>query len=149
MELEEFERLVEEGYGQLPQWVRDKISNVAILIEDEPSEEVRKIEGLGENETLLGYYQGIPLTERGELYGVGITMPDTITLYRLPILEAALEKILPTLDEENVRDRNPAMREAVKKEVADTIWHEFAHHFGMDELEVRSREDIREKGNLL
>lgn len=149
MELEEFERLVEEGYEQLPQWVRDKISNVAVLIEDEPSEEVRKIEGLGENETLLGYYHGIPLTARGEHYGIGITMPDTITLYRLPILEAALESLSTLKDEENVRDRNSNMREAVKKEVADTIWHEFAHHFGMDEHEVRSREDVREKGNLL
>src|SRR5690606_13387172 len=89
MEEAEFEGLIEEGYEQLPEWVREKIKNVAVLVEDEPSEEVREREGLGEDETLLGYYQGIPLSERGEHYGVGGTMPDTITLYRLPILQAA------------------------------------------------------------
>ena len=61
------------------------------MVEDEPSEEVRKLEGLGDDETLLGYYQGIPLAARGDHYGVGVTMPDTITIYKLPILEAAKE----------------------------------------------------------
>ena len=120
----EFEKLVAEGYELLPDWVRDKITNVALLVEDEPSTEVREREQLDPDETLLGYYQGIPLSARGEGYGIGITMPDTITLYRLPILQAAEE------DAVDVRDV-----------VADTIWHEFAHHFGMDEHEVRERED--------
>ena len=124
---EEFEKLIEEGYEQLPEWVREKIKNVAVLVEDEPSEEVRKIEQLGEEETLLGYYQGIPLTERGENYGVGVTMPDTITIYKLPILQAAEEDSMP-----------------VAQVIAETIWHEFAHHFGMDEHEVQHRERIRD-----
>ena len=119
----EFEKLVAEGFERLPQWVREKISNVALLVEDEPSEEVRKQEGLEEGETLLGYYHGIPLSARGEQYGVGPTMPDTITLYQVPIEQAAEE------DATDVRDV-----------VAETIWHEFAHHFGMDEHEVRHRE---------
>src|SRR3989338_2267069 len=122
----EFEKLVAEGFERLPQWVREKITNVALLVEDEPSEEVRKREGLGEDETLLGYYHGIPLAARGEQYGVGPTMPDTITLYQGPIEEAAEE------DSKDVRDV-----------IAETIWHEFAHHFGMDEHEVRMREDKR------
>lgn len=125
----EFEKLVEEGYERLPQWVRDKIKNVALLVEDEPSAELREREELQDDETLLGYYQGIPLAARGEEYGIGATMPDTITIFRLPILEAAEE------DGMDVRDV-----------VADTIWHEFAHHFGMNEAEVRARErDRREK----
>jgi predicted Zn-dependent protease with MMP-like domain len=123
---EEFEKLIEEGYEQLPQWVREKIKNVAVLVEDEPSDEVRKAEELGDEETLLGYYQGIPLTERGENYGVGITMPDTITLYTLPILHAAEEDAI-----------------SVAQVIAETIWHEFAHHFGMDEEEVQAREAER------
>lgn len=127
MSREEFEKLIEEGYEKLPEWVRAKIKNVAILIEDEPSEEVRKREGLEGDETLLGYYQGIPLTARGDHYGVGITMPDTITLYQLPIEHAAQEDNLP-----------------VAQVIAETIWHEFAHYFGMDEHEVRHREDIRD-----
>lgn len=149
MERAEFEQLVEDGYLLLPEWVQKKISNVAILVEDEPSDEVRRVEDLGPDETLLGYYQGIPLTERGELYGVGVTMPDTITIYRLPILEAASDSL--SLDEDaRVTNSNiEAYREAVRKEVADTIWHEFAHHFGMDEHEVRSREEKRESRDLV
>lgn len=127
MHREEFEKLVEEGFERLPEWVREKIKNVALLVEDEPSEEVRKKEGLDGDETLLGYYQGIPLSARGEMYGVGMTMPDTITLYQAPIEEAARE------DDKDVRDV-----------IAETIWHEFAHHFGMDEHEVRMREDERD-----
>lgn len=127
MKSKEFERLVTEGYERLPEWVRKKISNVAILIEELPSEETRKEEGLEDDETLLGLYRGIPLSERGEMYGVGATMPDTITLYQLPIEEAAEE------DGMDVRDV-----------IAETIWHEFAHHFGMDEGEVRERESKRD-----
>jgi predicted Zn-dependent protease with MMP-like domain len=128
MTREEFEQLIEEGYAKLPEWVRSKIKNVAVLIEDEPSAEVRKKEGLSDNETLLGYYQGIPLSERGEHYGIGGTMPDTITLYRLPIEDVAQEDSLP-----------------VAQVIAETIWHEFAHHFGMDEHEVRFREELRDR----
>jgi predicted Zn-dependent protease with MMP-like domain len=126
MTSEEFEKLVAVGYERLPEWVREKIKNVALLVEDAPSAEVRERERLENNETLLGYYQGIPLSARGEYYGVGMTMPDTITLYRLPILEAAMVDDKPVLDV-----------------VAETIWHEFAHHFGMDEHEVRERETRR------
>ena len=122
----EFEKLVVEGYEQLPQWVREKIKNVALLVEDEPSQEDREAEGLGADETLLGLYKGIPLSERGENYGLGMTLPDTITLYQIPIEEAAEEDGLP-----------------VAQVIAETIWHEFAHHFGMDEGEVRKRESER------
>lgn len=126
MERERFERLVIEGYERLPAWVRERISNVALLIEDEPSEEIRRREGLSDDETLLGYYHGIPLTARGSEYGVGITLPDTITIYRLPTLDMHEETGQP-----------------IPEIVADTVWHEFAHHFGMDEHEVRAREDER------
>ncbi len=128
MNEKEFDSLIPEAFERLPEWVKKKIKNVAILVEDEPSAEVRKMEELDDNETLLGYYQGIPLSARGEYYGVGMTMPDTITLYRLPIMEASEE------------DQKP-----IKDVIAETIWHEFAHHFGMDEDEVRHREDLRDK----
>ena len=129
MKRKEFEKLVAEGFERLPAWAREKIKNVALLVEDEPSQEVRRRERLGKHETLSGYYQGIPLSARGEQYGVGITMPDTITLYQKSIEDAAAE------DGMDVRDV-----------IADTIWHEFAHHFGMDEDEVQEREHKRVKG---
>jgi len=127
MTRDDFEKLVAEGYEKLPQWVREKIKNVALLVEDEPSQEDREAEGLGDDETLLGLYKGIPLSARGGEYGVGMTMPDTITLYQVPIEEAAEEDGLP-----------------VAQVIAETIWHEFAHHFGMDEHEVRVRESHRD-----
>jgi len=127
MERKEFEKLVGEAFERLPQWVREKIQNVALLVEEEPSQEDRKAEGLSDDETLLGLYKGIPLSARGEHYGVGPTMPDTITLYQLPIEQAAEE------DGKDVRDV-----------VAETIWHEFAHHFGIGEEEVQARERRRD-----
>ena len=128
MKLSDFEKLAKEGFEKLPDWVREKIKNVALLVEDEPSQADRINEGLEHDETLLGLYKGIPLSARGEFYGVGMTLPDTITLYRLPILEAAEEE-----------------RKAVADVVTETIWHEFAHHFGMDEHEVREREAERDE----
>ena len=128
MNREEFEKLVQEGFLLIPEKFRARIHNVALLIEDEPSVEVRRQEGLTEDETLLGLYQGIPATARGDSYGVGETLPDTITLFKLPIEETAHE------DGEDVR-----------KVIAETIWHEYAHYFGMDEDEVRFREDLRER----
>ena len=133
MDRENFEKLVVEGFDQLPEWVRKKISNVAILVEDEPSQEDREAQGLSDEETLLGLYKGIPLSARGEMYGVGMTLPDTITVYMLPTLEMADEECSPEATDEEFKER-------VRKIVSDTIWHEFAHHFGMDERAVHRRE---------
>src|SRR3989344_534210 len=130
MQRPKFEKLVAEGFELVPEWVREKIKNVAVLVEDEPSDEDRKAQELSDEETLLGLYKGIPLSERGEHYGVGPTMPDTITLYQIPIEQAAEE------DDKDVRDV-----------VAETIWHEYAHHFGIDEHEVREREQKRHKSS--
>lgn len=139
MDEAEFDPLIAEGYERLPQWVRENIQNVAILVEDEPSKEDRRLQGLSDDETLLGLYKGIPLSARGDTYGVGATLPDTITLYRLPIVDMAEEECGPGATSE-------AFKEKVREIVADTVWHEFAHHFGMDEHEVRGREIDRRKG---
>lgn len=133
MQLEAFETLVADGYDQLPEWVREKISNVAVLVEDKPSDEDRIAQGLTDEETLLGLYKGIPLSARGDFYGVGMTLPDTITVYMLPTLDMAEEECGPDAPEEEFKAH-------VRKIVADTIWHEFAHHFGMDEAAVHRRE---------
>jgi len=120
--------LVEEEFlNAIPEKFRQHIKNVAFLVEDEPSQEVRKQEGLLAGETLLGLYHGIPTPMRGDWYGMGTTMPDTITLYQMPIERAALEDGLH-----------------IRQIIRETIWHEVAHHFGMDEHTVRHREDIRD-----
>jgi predicted Zn-dependent protease with MMP-like domain len=136
MERDAFEKLVAEGFELLPQWARDKIHNVALLVDDEPSEEVRAFHRLGEHETLLGHYRGIPITARGEEYG-GLVMPDTITIYQEPILDAAEEETPWEAPDE-------VYLENVRRIVHETVWHEYAHYLGLDEDEVRHREDKRD-----
>ncbi len=134
---EQFEQLVAEEFeSAIPEPFRDKIKNVAFLTADEPTAEVRQKERLGPGQTLLGYYQGIPYPSRGSWYGMGATLPDTITLFRLPIEEEA----------HRVMHRSgTSPEEAIRQVVRDTIWHEVAHHFGMNEKEVRQRESERRK----
>lgn len=125
----DWDTLIAHGVDALPEFFREKIANVAILLEDEPSAEVRKREELNDDETLLGLYSGIPLSERGDGYGVGATLPDTITLYKRPILNEA--------------GRDP---KEIERVVRETIWHEFGHYFGLNEDEVRKRENERSAG---
>lgn len=129
-----FSEMAGEAWDAVPPEWRGKIENVALLIEDEPSEAVRKEEGLTGRETLLGRYHGIPESERGEGYGVGPTLPDTITLYRLPLLEEAAF----LREERSFATPEDAVREAVR----ETLWHEIGHYFGLHEEEV----NIRERG---
>jgi len=100
--VQRFEELVAEALDSLPETLGRLIDNVAILVEDE-----------GDEPDLLGLYDGVPLTERGD-YG-GLAMPDRIFIYRLPILA-----ICETIDE-------------VIEEVMVTVVHEVAHHFGIDD----------------
>lgn len=127
MREEAFIQIAEEEWSRVPPRFRDAVTNVALLVEDEPSTAVREAEGLEEGETLLGLYQGIPNTERGSEYGVGVTMPDTITLYRLPLIEEA-----ESMDRE--------FREAMRIAIRETIWHELAHYFGYPEEPINERE---------
>ena len=133
MEQEEFERIVAEEWTKVPGHFKRQVDNVALIIEDEPSREVREREQLTEHETLLGLYQGIPNTERGDGYGVGATLPDTITLYRLPILEEAHELM-------HAAGSLDAFRDFVVQAVRETLWHELGHYFGLEEDSVQHRE---------
>lgn len=128
MDQEAFEKLVAEEFPKaIPERFAARIHNVEFLVEDEPSEEIRRLEGLAEGETLLGLYRGISFDQRGSEYGIGMVLPDTITLYRLPLLEEA--------------DALGGGEENVRRAVRETIWHEVAHYFGFDERSVNARED--------
>lgn len=123
MTREEFERVVAEAFDAIPEKFQPLVENVVVLVEDEPSETLRKEEGLRDSETLLGYYHGIPHTARGSEYGIGETYPDTIVIFQKPI------------EKEAGGDQG-----RIEKTVRDTLWHEFAHHFGLDEGDVEKRE---------
>ena len=112
----QFEQLVAEGFSQIPAELRAGIENVAIVIEAEPSAAVRAGLGLADTETLFGLYTGTPLTERTSNFG---GMPDRIIIYRQPILDAC------------------DTPEQIRREVARTVIHEVAHHFGIDEGRLR------------
>jgi len=122
----EFEKLAAEALNNLPSEKREKIKNVVVLIEDWPDKETWREHKLSRGETLLGLYRGVPRTARGVDYGVGPTLPDTITLYQLPI------------EEEGGGDP-----EKIKRVIEETIWHEFAHYFGMGEEAVQTKERNR------
>ena len=101
-----FARLVRRALAELPAEFRDRIRNVEIVIEDEPERR-----GVPDQE-LLGLYEGVPLTERSiaEPY-----LPDRISIYRRPI------------------ERMSASPHAQAAIVRDTVVHEIAHHFGIDD----------------
>ena len=119
----EFENLVFAGVDAIPEPFKSKIENVAFFIEDEPSEQQREENHLDHNHTLLGLYQGIPQTVRGIHYH--LALPDRITIFKKPILALSSDP------------------ETIKQIVADTVWHEVGHHFGLNEAQVRAREAER------
>lgn len=100
----EFERLVGQALDSIPEQLMALLDNVAIFIEDE-----------GDEPDLLGLYEGVPLTERGDSYFGTALLPDAITVFRLPILRIC---------------DSP---EQVVDEVRITVVHEVAHHFGIDD----------------
>lgn len=131
MDEDSFKRLAEDELARVPKRFRSRMQNVALLIEDEPDDETRRLQGLKEGETLLGLYKGIPATERGDLYS-GV-LPDTITLYRIPLMEEA---------EAIMEDRKPGeYANSVRLAIRETLWHEIGHYFGMTEEEIHGRED--------
>ncbi|MGI5166629.1 metallopeptidase family protein [Spirillospora sp. CA-253888] len=99
---EAFEELVGEALDTVPPELTAHMRNVVIVVEDDAPEP-----------GLLGLYQGVPLTERGDWYG-GV-LPDHISIYRNEILQ-----ICHTVEE-------------VVEEVRITVVHEIAHHFGIDD----------------
>ena len=119
---DEFEKMVDAGIAAIPKRFLQKLDNVSIVIEDEPTPAQKEKLHLRCGWTLFGLYEGVPQTKRGVYYGS--VLPDKITIFRKPIIEAARDV------------------EHIKEIVKNTVWHEIAHHFGMNEEEVR-RSDAR------
>ena len=113
MDRSAFERLVNDAVKELPQEFREKLANVAILIEDYPSAELLGRMDIPPEDTLFGLYEGVPLTERG--YFADPLHPD-----RIFIFQRAIEDECESEAE-------------IKDEVKITLVHEVAHFFGMDD----------------
>ena len=131
VERRQFERLVAlEDPQAVPAQFLPLVKNCAVLVEEAPADELLDEMGVPDGDTILGLYRGTPLSERGSDYGVAGTLPDTVTLYRLPILDEA--------------DGCGGGEAEIRRVVRETIWHEVAHHFGLDEEAVMKMEG--EKG---
>ena len=112
MERANFERLVRQALQGIPEEFSAYLDNVDVVVEDWPVAEHLAGRVIDEGDYLLGLYEGIPLTERSDY---GMVLPDKITLF-----QKAIEAVCSTDDE-------------VIDEVRNTVVHEVAHHFGIDD----------------
>ena len=111
MDRRTFERLVTEALDGLPEFFREKLNNVAVVVEDWPDPETLRTTKTRHPAELLGLYHGVPQTKRTHNYG--LVLPDKISIYRHPI---------------EMRCRTPGQ---VRATIRQVLWHEVAHHFGI------------------
>ena len=112
----EFDRALEKALRLLPSVFQDALANVAIIVEDRPSRRLLDELGVSGDETLYGFFHGIPLPERS--VNDSGNLPDAISIYRKP-----LEDDFPDPVE-------------LAGEIRVTLLHEIGHYFGMEEEEL-------------
>ena len=112
-----FEQIVAQALDELPQEFQDKLDNVEVTVEDWPDPETLRLAGVRHPAELLGFYHGIPQTQRTHNYG--LVLPDKISIYQQPIL---------------MRCHTP---EQVRRTIQRVLRHEIAHHFGISDDRLR------------
>lgn len=117
---QEFEEMIHRAVDELPRHYVKGLDNVAIVYADEPSAEQAVKMQLDDNHLLLGLYEGIPRTQRGG--GFPLSLPDKITLFKRPIMAVSHDK------------------EELFEQVKRTLWHEIAHHYGLDHADIAARQ---------
>lgn len=108
---QQFDELITRAMDELPQEYIRGLDNVAIVMADDPTDEQLQKMKIRENSVLLGLYEGIPLTQRGN--GYTFVLPDKITLFK-----HSIQKVCRTESE---------LFEQIKR----TLWHEIAHFYGL------------------
>lgn len=126
-----FENYINQAVEALPENIRNKLSNVEIVME----------EGESPNNSLLGLYHGVSQLHRGSSYGMNPTLPDKITIWKGTIERFALRQAQGRA----AGDQEKAIQSLVRR----VVWHEIGHHFGFDEPGIRKLEQKWEKGNKL
>ena len=124
MTRKQFEALVESALRKLPRPFRERLANIAVVVEDWADEETLREMEIEPPDTLYGLYRGIDLTRRDSSYGN--VLPDTIHIYQGPI-------------EEDCADP-----EEMAELVRDVVIHEIGHYFGLDD---ETMEDIEQQGS--
>lgn len=117
MDRDVFERLVAEALVALPEFFREKLDNVEVVVEDWPDQETMRLAEIRHPAELLGFYHGVPQAKRTHNYG--LVLPDKISIYRRPI---------------EMRCRTAEQARAIIRRV---LRHEIAHHFGLDDARLR------------
>ena len=112
MDRTKFDKLVEQAVQELPAEFRERLENVAIIVEDCPSAEILAEMEIPPGDTLLGLYEGTPITERGFQMPLH---PDRIWIFQSPI------------------EHQCETDEEIREEIKTTIVHEVAHFFGLDD----------------
>jgi len=112
-----FETLVAEALDSLPDHFREKLDNVEVVVESYADPETLRLAGVPNPMQLLGFYHGVPLTERS--HGYTLVLPDKISIYQQPI------------------ERMCRTAEAIRAQVRRTVMHELAHHFGISDDRLR------------
>ncbi len=116
---EEFQQLINQALSELPGEHAKNIKNVAILFDYQPTEEQRTRLHLHPRQTLLGLYEGTPLSER---QGRDSVLPDRITLFKGPLAMNATDL------------------KQLKENIKHTIWHEIAHYYGLNHEHIKELE---------
>ncbi|HEU5197787.1 MAG TPA: metallopeptidase family protein [Methylomirabilota bacterium] len=117
----QFEALVEKSLRKLPKPFKDKVANIAVVVEDWADDETLAEMGIEPPDTLYGLYQGVDITHRDSTYGN--VLPDVITIYQGPIEEDAADE------------------EEMAEIVRETVMHELGHYFGLDDDTMHRIED--------
>ena len=116
MKRAEFERHVAEALASIPRRFRRAMKNIAIVVEDEPPEELLAEMGIEPPDSLFGLYQGTPLTERP--WGFGNVLPDRVLLFQGP------------------HEREAEDEDDLVVAIGETLIHEIGHYFGLSEEEI-------------
>ena len=121
MQRAQFERYVAEALASIPQRFRDALQNIAIVVEDEPAQDLLDEMEIEPPDTLLGLYQGIPLTERQ--WAHGNTLPDRVLIFQGP------------------HERESEDDDDLVVAIGETLIHEIGHYFGLSEEEIEEIEE--------
>jgi predicted Zn-dependent protease with MMP-like domain len=116
-----FEQLVSDALTRIPRRFRDALTNLVIVVEDEPSVDLLQEMEVEPPDTLLGLYQGTPLTERR--WDHGNTLPDRILLFQGPL------------------ERESDGEDDLVIAIGETLIHEVGHYFGMSEEQIEEIEE--------
>lgn len=126
MDRAKFEELVSIAVGLLPDEFATKLENIDVVVQEWPTVDQLHRVGLIHGHSLLGLYEGVPLTKRGRHYG--LVPPDKITIFQKPI-------------EAKCGQRGTE----IATEIAKVVKHEIAHHFGISDARLEQIEKERDK----